>query len=134
MGEVALIEVERSAKTVRLLIPLILVLLINGCAKGPYRDPYVAAINNYMADLNSADYRASDELRPPPEPSYLSCPAEPEPFPTVGQANTSYGVTNELQPRLSTRSTAQCEQINSQRKQAYETALKEYRGIASDDR
>ena len=120
----------------RCIFPIILVILISGCAKGPYRDPYVAAINDYMADLNSADYPAKDELKPPPEPSYLHCPTEPEPFPAIGQGRNSYGVLNEHQSisprRLSTRSTAQCEQINKTRREAYEAALDKYHSVASD--
>jgi len=125
-----------TVKIMRCIFPIILVALISGCAKEPYRDPYVAAINDYMADLSSADYRSTNDLKPPPEPTYLHCPTEPEPLPGYGHGGSEFShlsSSGSVSPqRLSTRSTAQCEQINKERKRAYEAALDKYRGVVSD--
>ena len=120
----------------RYIFSIILVVLINGCVKEPYRDTYVAAIKDYMAKLDSADYNEDNKLEPPPKPSYLRCPTEPEPLPGHGHSGSEsshLSSSESVSPRrLLTGSTVQCGQINKTRKEAYEIALGKYHSFASD--
>jgi hypothetical protein len=118
-----------------LLILLILIAFISGCNSAGYKDPYVAAVERYISELELAASGAAPELKPPPEPSYLNCPTEPEPLPGYGHGGSEFSYLNSSESvsprRLSTRSTAQCEQINKARREAYEAALDKYRSVVS---
>jgi hypothetical protein len=122
----------------RLLILLILIVFISSCNSTSYKDPYVAAIDRYISELESTVSGTTLELKPPPEPSYLYCPTEPEPLPGYGHSGSEFSHLNSSESvsprRLSTRSTAQCEQINKTRRQAYEAALDRYRSAASGNK
>ena len=106
--------------------------ILSGCRKEPYRDPYLAAVEQYVASLDSVSALA-EELNSPPKPSYLNCPVQPESLPFnhsagVGFSGDTMRRTASLR-NLSTRSQAQCEKTNTERKQAYEKALQCYREI-----
>ena len=59
-------------------IGFILVIFICGCQSQPYRDPYLASIDNYMERLASLEQGA--DLPAPPEPQYLRCAGPEDPL------------------------------------------------------
>ncbi len=107
----------------RLLIPALLILAIGGCRSASGQDPYVAAVDKYIASLNTAATSGAP-VEPPPKPSYLDCPIQPEQFPQPSSAGVGPGGDTmrdtAAMGELSTRSQAQCEQTNTARRQAYE--------------
>jgi len=118
----------------RLLVAALLILAISGCRSASNHDPYLAAVDKYIASLNTAATNGAP-VAPPPKPIYLECPVQPEPFPQphsagVGFSGDAMRDTAAL-GKLSTRSQGQCEQTNAARKQAYEDALRRYQQITT---
>jgi hypothetical protein len=116
----------------RLAVAAVLILALTGCRTETYRDPYLAAVNRYLASLDAAK-QSGAQIDPPPEPAYLRCPVQPEPLPQ--SPNTEGRFDNDTIRRtaslgsLSTRSQAQCENINTARRQAYEKAMQRYQKV-----
>jgi hypothetical protein len=114
-------------------VAALLLFVLSGCRQESNTDPYLAAVDKYLASLDSAE-TSGVQVEPPPRLVYLECPVQPEPLPFV--AGT--GITNSTMRntagmgRLSTRSQARCEQTNTARKQAYKQAMQRYREIVSD--
>ncbi len=118
----------------RLAIAALLILVLSGCRTETYHDPYLAAVDRYLASLGAAETSGA-QIDPPPEPAYLECPVQPEPLPQ--SPNTEGGFSNDTTSRtaslgsLSTRSQAQCESINTARRQAYEKAIQRYQQVVT---
>ena len=119
----------------RLVIFVCLLLVIGGCKTEPSRDPYLAALDQYVASLDAAQ-QAGSQVDPPPQPAYLECPVQPEPLP--GSPETERGFSGDTIRRttsltkLSTRSQAQCKGINTARRRAYERAMQKYLHVVSN--
>jgi hypothetical protein len=110
-------------------IAALLILALSGCARETYNDPYLAAVDRYITALDNVQV-SGKQADPPPKPSYLNCPVQPEPLPQPDSAGV--GLSGDTMRRtaslrdLSTRSQAQCESINTARRKAYEKAMQRY--------
>jgi len=118
----------------RMLIAALLLLALSGCRQESYNDPYLAAVDKYLASLDSAETSGA-QVEPPPKPAYLECPVQPAPLPFVdGVGFTTDTMHNTAgMGTLSTRSQAQCERTNTARRQAYEKAKQKYLKIVATD-
>ena len=116
----------------RTFISVLLLLVLSGCRQESNTDPYLAAVDKYLASLDVVE-TSDNEVEPPPKPSYLKCPVQPEAFPFTTGTGFSAGTMSNTASigRLSTRSQADCEQTNTARKQAYEKAAQRYEKVIS---
>ncbi len=117
----------------RSVIFIIGVLVLSGCGNEPYRDPYLAAVRGYVERLDNRSDWQNDSVPSPPEPQYLRCGTELEPLPGIEGTGARFGrltTTEAASPRrISTVTRSRCEQINSDRKQAYDAALVRYEEV-----
>jgi len=118
----------------RLALAVLLILVLSGCRQASYSDPYLAAVDRYLASLDKAK-TSGVQIDPPPQPAYLSCPVQPEPLPESNLGGFSGDTTSRTASlgNFSTCSQAQCESINTARRQAYERALQRYQKVVSGE-
>lgn len=113
----------------RTILAILLLLALSGCQPASRQDPYLQALEQYDVSLDAAESSGA-QVGPPPQPAYLECPVQPEPLP--GSCETERGFSGDTIRRtasltkLSTRSQAQCEGINTARRQAYGRAMQKY--------
>jgi len=117
----------------RMFIAALLLIVLSGCRQESNTDPYIAAVDKYIASLDTAE-TSGTQVDPPPKPAYLECPVQPEPFPFITGSGSSAGTMRSTagMGRLSTRSQASCEQTNTARKQTYEKAMQRYEKVVSE--
>jgi hypothetical protein len=115
----------------RTIVPVLLLLSLCGCQPASRQDPYLEAINQYNMSLETAK-TSGQEVDPPPKPVYLECPVQPESLPKGSETTGESAYRTQRLPEISVMSQSECEKINTERKQAYEDALKRYRQLPAD--
>ena len=107
------------------------VLLISGCQVAPWTDPYVTAAKGYLAELEQWD--VSNGMPPePPKPAYIQCAGFDTHPPALGMNPDLLGTPHgsiylDYHSRSITNTYAyNCSRINSQRRKAYDDALRRY--------
>ena len=115
----------------RTILPVLLLLSLCGCQQTSRQDPYLEAISHYNASLDAAKTNGQ-EVGPPPKPVYLECPVQPEPLPEGSEITGQSSYRTQRLPEVSVMSQAECEKTNTERKQAYEDALKRYHQLPAD--
>jgi hypothetical protein len=106
-------------------------LFICGCQVAPRSDPYVTAAEGYITRLEQ--WNPSEGLPPePPQPAYVQCAGFDTHPPALGMDPALLGTPQgsiylDYHSRSITNTYAyNCSRINSQRKKAYNAALKRY--------
>jgi hypothetical protein len=115
----------------RTIVPVLLLLSLCGCQQASRQDPYLEAISQYNTSLDAAKINGQ-EVGPPPEPVYLECPVQPEPLPEGSETTGESAYRTQRLPEISVMSQSECEKTNTERKQAYEDALKRYHQLPAD--
>lgn len=115
----------------RTIIPVLLLLSLYGCQPASRQDPYLEAISQYNISLDEAK-TSGQEVDPPPKPVYLECPVQPEPLPGGSETTGESAYRTQRLPEISVMSQSECEKTNTERKQAYEDALKRYHQLPAD--
>jgi len=103
----------------RRLICIFVLFVICGCASQQYTDPYVAMMNNYTNTLAGWNYQLGERPAVPDKPTYLVCTPVTMRGPIYGGYATS-GYT-----------VSRCMEVNDERREAYNAALKEYQAVMS---
>jgi hypothetical protein len=115
----------------RTIVPVLLLLSLCGCQQTSRQDPYLAAISQYNASLNAVKTNGQ-KVGPPPKPVYLECPVQPEPLPEGSEMTRDSSYRTQRLPEISVMSQSECEKTNTERKQAYEDALRRYHQLPAD--
>jgi hypothetical protein len=118
-------------RQMRTIVPVLLLLSLYGCQPASRLDPYLKAVNQYNISLETAK-TSGQKVSPPPEPVYLECPVQPEPMPEGSKITGESSYRTQRLPEISVMSQAECEKTNTERKQAYEDALKRYHQLPAD--
>ena len=115
----------------RKIVPILLLLSLYGCQPASHQDPYLEAISQYNTSLNAVKTNGQ-KVGPPPKPVYLECPVQPEPLPEGSETTGESAYRTQRLPEISVMSQSECEKTNTERKQAYEDALKRYHQLPAD--
>jgi hypothetical protein len=118
-------------RQMRTIVPVLILLSLYGCQPASRQDPYLEAISRYNISLDVAK-TSGQKVSPPPKPVYLECPVQPEPLPEGSETTGESAYRTRKLPEISVMSQSECEKTNTERKQAYEDALKLYHQLPAD--